>query len=381
MGGLCTNTAAPLPTANKVISGTQIPEWVSAAGRQIYEEAAELAKSPYVPFAGPRIATYGGSKLTEAERQGQALLTDGSSSYQPFVDEAAAVTRGLQPNYQGMSRGDLIGGQVDLGGPTDLSGPSAMNFNLEGAQPYLDIYQRAADPAVRELERQFAQQRDAQAAQASRSGAFGGSRQAVQDATIASEGAARAADLRTQAGQAGLQFASSQFGADQQARLAQGNLDRKLRLDQGNLDRSLRLQQAEADRAARFGAEDVARGQYETQQSAGLAKASQLQSYAPMIQGLQEQQASGMISSGQAQRQLDQMSLDLAYSDFVEQRDKPFAMTNFALGALKGTPYDTRNYSLEQGQQYVQTPSIYGQTISGLGSLAAAYALSQRNRS
>jgi hypothetical protein len=158
-------------------------------------------------------------------------------------------------------------------------------------------------------------------------------------------------------------------------------LDRKLRLDQGNLDRSLRLQQAEADRAARFGAEDVARGQYETQQSAGLAKASQLQSYAPMIQGLQEQQASGMISSGQAQRQLDQMSLDLAYSDFVEQRDKPFAMTNFALGALKGTPYDTRNYSLEQGQQYVQTPSIYGQTISGLGSLAAAYALSQRNRS
>jgi hypothetical protein len=263
-----------------------------------------------------------------------------------------------------MGRADLIGGQVDL------SGPSAMNFNLEGAQPYLDIYQRAADPAVRELERQFAQQRDAQAAQASRSGAFGGSRQAVQDATIASEGAARAADLRAQAGQAGLQFASSQFGADQQARL-----------QQGNLDRSLRLQQAEADRAARFGAEDVARGQYETQQSAGLAKASQLQSYAPMIQGLQEQQASGMISSGQAQRQLDQMSLDLAYSDFVEQRDKPFAMTNFALGALKGTPYDTRNYSLEQGQQYVQTPSIYGQTISGLGSLAAAYALSQRNRS
>ena len=363
MGGLCTSRADPLPTSNKVISGTQIPEWVSAAGREIYESASDLAASPYVPFTGQRIATYDGSKMTEAERQGQALLTDGASSYQPFVDEAAAVTRGLQTDYQGMDRADLIGGQVDLGGP------SAMNFSLEGAQPYLDIYQQAADPAVRELERQFAQQRDAQAAQASRAGAFGGSRQAVQDATIASEGAARAADLRAQAGQAGLQFASNQFGADQQARL-----------QQGNLDRSLRLQQAEADRAARFGAEDVARGQYETEQSAGLAKASQLQSYAPMIQGLQEQQASGMISSGQAQRQLDQMSLDLAYSDFVEQRDKPFAMTNFALGALKGTPYDTRNYSLEQGQQYVQTPSIYGQTISGLGSLASAYALSQRNR-
>ena len=378
MGGACQTRAEPLPTFSRTIGGTQIPEWVSAAGREIYENAAELARSPYVPFTGPRIATFDGSKLTEAERQGQALLTDGASNYQPFIDEAAGVTRGLQTDYQGMSRGDLIGGQVDLGGPTDLSGPSATDFSLEGAQPYLDIYQRAADPAVRELERQFELQRDVQSAQAARVGAFGGSRQAVQDATIASEGAARAADLRTQAGQAGLQFASSQFGADQQARLAQGNLDRKLRLDQGNLDRNLRLQQAEADRSARFGAEDVARAQFETEQAAGLGKASQLQSYAPMIQGLQEQAASGMITSGQAQRQLDQMALDLAYSDFVEQRDKPFAMTNFALGALKGTPYDTRTFGLEQGQQYVQTPSIYGQTIAGLGSLASAYALSQR---
>lgn len=361
MGGLCTSRADPLPTSSRTIGGTQIPEWVSAAGREVYEQASELARSPYVPFTGPRIATYDGSKLTEAERDAQALLTDGAMSYQPFVDEAVGVTRGLETDYQGMSREDLIGGQVDL------SGPSATDFSLEGAQPYLDIYQRAADPAVRELERQFEQQRDAQSAQAARLGAFGGSRQAVQDATIASEAAARAADLRAQAGQAGLQFASSQFGADQQARL-----------QQENLDRSLRLQQAEADRSARFGAEDVARGRFETEQSAGLSKASQLQSYAPMIQGLQEQAASGMITSGQAQRQLDQMALDLAYADFVEQREQPFAMTNFALGALKGTPYDTRTYGLEQGQQYVQTPSIYGQTIAGLGSLASAYALSRR---
>ena len=75
MGGLCTSRADPLPTSSKVISGTQIPEWVSAAGREIYESASDLAKSPYVPFTGQRIATYDGSKLTEAERQGQALTS------------------------------------------------------------------------------------------------------------------------------------------------------------------------------------------------------------------------------------------------------------------------------------------------------------------
>ena len=103
-----------------------------------------------------------------------------------------------------------------------------------------------------------------------------------------------------------------------------------------------------------------------------------LQGFAPLVQGLAEQAASGLITAGQAQRTLDQQALDLAYQDYVEQREFPFQMLNFALGALQGVPYETRTIGLEQGQQYVQNPSIYGQTIGGLGSLASAYYLSQR---
>ena len=80
-----------------------------------------------------------------------------------------------------------------------------------------------------------------------------------------------------------------------------------------------------------------------------------------------------MLSAGEARRQLDQMALDLAYADFVEQRQAPFSRLNFALGALKGIPYEQTQFSLSQGQQYVQSPSIYGQTLGGLGSLASAY--------
>ena len=80
-----------------------------------------------------------------------------------------------------------------------------------------------------------------------------------------------------------------------------------------------------------------------------------------MTQALDEQQALGLITAGEARRRLDQAALDLGYVDFIEQRERPFQMLNFALGALQGVPYDQRTISLEEGQQFLQQPSIYGQ--------------------
>ena len=176
-------------------------------------------------------------------------------------------------------------------------------------------------------------------------GAFGGSRQGLREAETITEGSRLAGDVRRQAGAAGLEFASQRF---------------------------------DQERAARLAAEDAQRAAFETDEASRLRATQELQGFAPLVQGLQEQAASGLITAGQAQRQLDQMALDLAYSDYVEQREYPFQMANFALGALQGVPYETRTIGLEQGQQYVQNPSVYGQTIGGLGSLASAYYLGNR---
>ena len=73
------------------------------------------------------------------------------------------------------------------------------------------------------------------------------------------------------------------------------------------------------------------------------------------------------------------MALDMAYSDYVQQTEYPMSMVNFAIGALKGIPYEQQQFGLNTGSQYVETPSIYGQGISALGSLASAYALSKRS--
>jgi len=219
------------------------------------------------------------------------------------------------------------------------------DFSLDTAQPYLDIYQSAVDPAIREIERQTRQNLIEDSAAAARAGAFGGSRQGLREATSIAEGAQLAGDARAQAAARGLEFAGQRF---------------------------------DQDRAARFTAEDAMRAGFETDEASRLRAAEQLQSFAPLVQGLSEQAASGLITAGQAQRALDQQALDLAYADYVEQREYPFQMLNFALGALQGVPYETRTIGLEQGTQYVQSPSVYGQTIGGLGSLASAYYLGNR---
>ena len=505
MGGACTTSVENLPTSGSVIETTDIPQWVSAGGKILFEQAAELAAGELPAYGGPRIASYDGSKLTPEERQAFDILSTNAYSYQPYLESAYGAATGLGKGYdnltydqlmgrgftsagrgglvggpsqlyQGMTADQLIGGtQAGYAGPMTREGgltrgelvgdyqgatreqligasPEIQQFSLDQAQPFLDIYQSAADPAVREVERQIAQQQTAQRAQAARAGSFGGSRAAIQDIMTGAEGATRAGDIRAQAAQQGLGFAAQQFERDRAATMTQAERDRAARFQaestlssQAERDRAARFaseqdlynrfaqdrafgaemseadrQQFERDRAARFGAEqaglsayesqqaamerdrqarfaaeDVMRRQYEadrearfaaeaagrsayeTQEASRLRQAEQLQSFAPLVQGLQEQAASGLLSAGEAKRKLDQMALDLAYADYVEQRDYPFQMLNFAIGALKGVPYETTKYSLSQGQQYVETPSIYGQTLGGLGSLASAYYLSR----
>ncbi len=93
MGSMCTVSAEPLPDPKKVISGTDIPEWVSAAGRQLYDQASEIASQDFPAYTGPRLATHGddNSKLTSQEQEGQALLEQGTDTFQSYVDDASAI--------------------------------------------------------------------------------------------------------------------------------------------------------------------------------------------------------------------------------------------------------------------------------------------------
>jgi hypothetical protein len=331
-------------------------------------------------------------------------------------------------SYQGASREELLGQGVDP-------------FSMENAQGYMDMYQRSMDPAVREIQDQTIQAQNQARSAAARSGAFGGSRLGILEGTAAGEGAQAAGDLRAQAAREGLGFAagrydqdvaqserdrSARFGAedvmrgqfmeDRQARFGTEDVMRNRFMDdqasrfgaedvmrgQFMEDRAGRFSaedarrtQAENDRSARFGAEDVMYGRYgdqraarfgaedalrtgfETDEASRIAQMNAYQGMGSDVMALQNQAAAGLISSGEAQRLLDQRALDFAYADYMDQKSYPQEMVNFALGALSGTPYNQRSYRNEVNTTMRENPSIYGQALAGIGAGYSAYRMGQ----
>mgnify|MGYP001256985484 FL=1 len=415
MGSFCTPSYTELPDSSETVEGTEIPAWVAAAGRTTFERAAELANSPYPQYQGARTASYGGDRRTEEERMGADMLRSGAESYMPFMNRASEVADTLGGGYDAMSQEQLLGDPFQGASREDLlgsySGASRENllgdyqgatreellgdpFNLESAQPYMDIYQDAMNPAVREIEEQTIRAQNEARARASTGGGGFGSRLGIMEATTAGRGAQAAGDLRAQAAREGLGFAAGRYDTDRQARAATEQQmrsgfeqDRASRFNAENAmrgqfeqDRSARFGadaalrgQYDTDRQARFGADDAARNAYETNEASRIQQMSAYQGMAPLVQDLQTQAAAGLITSGEARRQLDQQALDLAYADYLDQKMYPQEMLNFTLGALSGTPYNTINRSYSSGSQMSANPSLYGQAIAGMGGLASAY--------
>ena len=193
---------------------------------------------------------------------------------QNIFDDASAMASTLGQGYDQATREDLLG----------------ENFSMAQAQPYMDIYQSSVDPAIREIERQTQRNLMGDSASAVRAGAFGGSRQGLREAETITEGSRLAGDARAQAGARGLEFASQRF---------------------------------DQERAARLAAEEAMRSGFETDEASRLRATETLQGFAPLVQGLTEQAASGLITAGQARRELDQRGLDMAYGDYLEQRQYP----------------------------------------------------------
>ena len=386
MGGGCTQTYTDLPSQTSVVAGTEIPEWVAAAGRGLFQEAAAEAQSPYDTYGGPRYQTYAdGSKLTDEERQGYGILSSGAESYLPYMNRASEVANTLGQGYDGMSQSELLGDPFQGSSREDLLGDYqgatreellGDPFSLESAQPYMDIYQSSMDPAVREIEEQTLRAQNEARARASTGGGGFGSRLGIMEATTAGQGAQAAGDLRAGAAREGLGFAASRYDTDRGARFDAENTmrsgfeqDRSARFGAENELRS----QYDTDRQARFGADTQGRDTYETNEASRIQQMNAYQGMAPMVQDLQRQAAAGLIGAGEARRQLDQNALDIAYADFLDQKDYRKQQINFAMGALSGTPYNTVNRSYSTGSQMTANPSLFGQALGGMGSLYSAY--------
>jgi len=323
MGGFCTPSFTELPSSKLVVEGTELPEWVAAAGREAFDVARDIAADPYPLYQGDRVAG-----MSDQEKLGYNMLDTGAEDYLPFMNRASEVANTLGTGYGAMTREELVGDP----------------FSLETAQPYMDIYQSSMDPAVREIEEQTARAQNEARARASTGGGGFGSRLGIMEGVTAGEGAQAAGDLRAGAAREGLSFATGRY---------------------------------DTDREARFAADTQARQGYETDEASRIQQMEAYQGMAPLIQDLQKQAAAGLITAGEAERALDQASMDIAYADFLDQKMYPQEQLNFTLGALAGTPYNSINRSYTTGSQMSANPSLFGQALAGAGGLYSAYKMSQ----
>jgi len=384
MGGtFCNQSTIELPQYGETFSTTDLPAWVSAGGRALFDQAVGLASSPQQASTIDKLASYGpeGNLLTEDEQLAAQIIRDGAGDFQPFLDKASGVADTLGQGFDSATRSELLGDPYSGMTNEELMGSPMADFSLEQAQPFLDIYQGAQDASVRELERQTARNQAQVRSNAARSGAFGRSRLGISEAMLGAEGAMGAADLRARAAAEGLGFAANRFDTDRTARFNAEDLmrgqyesDRASRFD----TESMRRGQYDADRSSRFAAEDTLRSGFEADEASRIQQMSAFQNLAPLTQSLQQAAAQGLISSGEARRRLDQAALDLAREEELSQENKAFERLNFALGALQGVPYQQKTFGYNMGSSTAQGPSIFGQTLGAAGTLGAGYLASRK---
>ena len=393
MGGtFCSQSTIELPEYGETFSTTDLPAWVSAGGRALFDQAVGLASSPQQASTIDKLASYGpeGNLLTEDEQLAAQIIRDGAGSFQPFLDKASGVADTLGQGFDSATRSELMGDPYSGMSNEQLQGSYTGatrdellggGFSLDSAQPYLDIYQGAQDASIRELERQTARNQMQTRSNAARSGSFGGSRLGISEAMLGSEGAMGAADLRARAAAEGLGFAANRFDTDRTARFnaedvmrGQYESDRASRFDTEGMRRG----QYDADRSSRFAAEDTLRSGFESDEASRIQQMSAYQNLAPLTQSLQQQAAQGLISSGEARRRLDQAVLDLAREEELSQENKSFERLNFALGALQGVPYQQKTFGYNMGTSTAQAPSIFGQVLGAGGTLGAGYLASRK---
>ena len=125
-------------------------------------------------------------------------------------------------------------------------------------------------------------------------------------------------------------------------------------------DQFLRDRMARMDAAKLGGAERLSEAQY------GLQAAAAAAGLDPQLFALQQQQAGALQGVGAAQQKMDQANLDLAYQDFLNQRDFDRRQLQFMAGLLQGVPVTPQS----EVYQYQAPGSFAGQAAgAGLGGL------------
>lgn len=278
--------------------------------RLLQRGEAESLK-PYTPYTGSRLALPGADV-----NQSRDMIRDIAAQGTPGVDFATGIVGDAIGQAQGIGTGPYQFSQAQF---TD-----AGTMTPQMATQYMSPYMQAVvdQQKARALE-DFQIAESGRNAAAVSAGAFGGSRQAVQEGMAERDFLARQNEIQAQGLQAAYDEAARRFEADRQARFATEGARA------GELGRVQAGQAAENRAAGQF---DLERLGFTSDQAARIANLTEAARAGDI------QSAQLLETIGRAQQAEEQAGLDLAYEDFLRQQNWNREQLNLQSGLLRGLP-------------------------------------------
>jgi hypothetical protein len=306
----------------------------------------------------PGMETAVGAQLTGME--GIRTLAESPTSFTPSQFTESQFTRGA-------------GTRFDFADPRQFTGGEVQDYMDPYMQGVVDIQKREA---VKDFERGQAG-RDAAAVGA---GAYGGSRQAIQQGMAQENLQQRLGDIQQIGSQAAFDRAMKMFESDraaqmdteqrragEQARLDRIDVGELARTEAGTAAEAARVQGADAAEQARVQAAQEAQrlntaGLYDQYMGAGAG----LVGLGERARGADIQDAQLLETIGSDLRAEDQARLDLDYQDFLRQQDYPIRQYERFAGLLRGVPITPDTYT-QTYQAFNPIQAALGAGLGGLG--------------
>jgi hypothetical protein len=298
----------PATTTNNYSSSNDMPAEYKPYFNNMMTKAEALSNQPYIPYGGQRIADTNADVLASRD-----MARNIATSGQPGMQEAMDMTRGAAADADRFSTASPYRfTEYGYEDPEMFSGESISRYMSPYMQSVVDIEKRKAN-------QEFQTANQKRAADAVFSGAFGGSRSGVQQAMAENDYLTRTGDIQSKGLQSAYENAANLFEKDRAA---------KYQTDAARAAELERVQAGELSRD-RLGMEGLTFKSQQAQQIADLeerARAGDMTAAALL---------ETVGKSGMAE---DQARYDMAYQDFLNQRDNPRQQLSDYSAILRGLP-------------------------------------------
>lgn len=352
---------------------SNLPEYARPYFENVVNRAQAESYRPYTPYEGQRIAGF-----TPDQQALQYEIRDMQTPGQFDTASNFATAAGLGSMNAGQyNPASVINQQVQMPHLDQYQMQGAERFGNPQAEQYMSPYaQNVIDVQKREAVRDAQKSQLAGDLGAARQGTYGGARQLLAATERERALGQNLGDIQARGSQSAYENAQAQFERDRSAGFNVGQQNLQAQQQRQQLGTQTGLQAALANQSSNLDAQRLAEQSRQFGSQQGLAGLGQTLEAGRTLGnlGLTQQQADTQrlglqASSADQYQQQRQQQYDMAYADFLRQRDYPTEQLGYYSNLLRGLPIGLNTTNTT----YAPPPSMLAQ-VGGAGLGAASLA-------